>query len=117
MKTSAFGLVGLLAVLSVGQSFAEAPKKDKARVIEISVTENGFEPSPIKVKKGEALKLVVTRKVEATCAKQLVLDEGKISADLPLNKAVEIAFTPTKTGDIKYGCSMGKMVSGVLTVE
>jgi len=104
-------------LLALGTASAEEPKKDKARTIEISVTENGFEPTPIKVKKDEALKLVVTRKVEATCAKQLVLDEGKISVDLPLNKAVEIAFTPKKAGTIKYGCSMGKMVSGILVVE
>lgn len=118
MTTLKAGLVGLLVVLATGQASSEEPKKDKApRTIEISVTENGFEPTPIKVKKGEALKLVVTRKVEATCAKQLILDEGKIAAELPLNKAVEIPFTPAKAGTIKYGCSMGKMISGVLIVE
>jgi plastocyanin domain-containing protein len=100
---------------AVGAAQAAEPKKE--RRIEISVTDNGFEPTPIKVKKGEPLKLVVTRLTDATCAKKLVLDEAKISADLPLNKAVELAFTPTKTGEIKYGCAMGKMVAGVLIVE
>ena len=30
------------------------------KTIELSVTEKGFEPSPIKVKKGEPLRLLVT---------------------------------------------------------
>ena len=81
------------------------------------MTEDGFVPSPIKVKKGEALKLVVTRKTDATCATDLVLDEHSIKQPLPLNKPVEIAFTPSKTGELRYGCAMDKMVSGVLMVE
>lgn len=95
---------------------AEA-KKAEPRKVEITVTDDGFVPTPIKVKKGEPLKLLVTRKTDATCANRLVLDEGKIDAELPLNKTVELAFTPTKAGQIKYGCQMGKMISAVLIVE
>jgi len=36
---------------------------------------------------------------------------------LPLNKAVEVAWTPTKAGKVKFGCAMDMMVSGVLLVE
>lgn len=97
-------------------SKAEA-KKAEPRKVEITVTDDGFVPTPIKVKKGEPLKLLVTRKTDATCANRLVLDEGKIDAELPLNKTVELAFTPTKAGQIKYGCQMGKMISAVLIVE
>jgi plastocyanin domain-containing protein len=87
------------------------------RTVEISVTENGFEPTPISVKKGEPLKLVITRKTDKTCAKAVVFDDPKIKKTLPLNEAVEITFTPSKTGELKYGCAMGKMVEGVLKVE
>jgi plastocyanin domain-containing protein len=86
-------------------------------VIEIAVTEKGFEPSPIKVKKDEPLELIVTRKTDKTCAKEIVIDEEKIDAELPLNTPVKIALTPKKTGTIKYGCSMGKMISGQLIIE
>ncbi len=104
----------------MGPVSAGEPSKPDAKAerrVEISVTDNGFEPTPIKVKKDEPLVLVVTRKTESTCAKKLVLDEAKISADLPMNKAVELKFTPTKAGQIKYGCAMGKMIAGVLMVE
>lgn len=87
------------------------------RTIEIAVTARGFEPTPVKVKKGEPLKLVVTRKVERTCAKDLILKEHDIHVTLPLDKPVEISFTPSKTGALKYGCSMGQMIAGVIVVE
>src|SRR5690242_16823884 len=84
-----------------------------SRRVEISVTENGYEPSPITVKKGEPLTLVITRRTEKTCAKDFILDEHNIHAALPLNEPVTVTFTPTKEGELKYGCAMGKMLSGV----
>lgn len=113
------GLVALSVLSLSGLVFAGEPAKAaaKERRVEISVTDDGFVPSPIKVKKDEPLVLAVTRKTAATCATRLVLDEGKIDAELPLNKTVELKFTPTKTGTIKYGCQMSKMIAGVLTVE
>lgn len=98
----------------------EAPKAEAGkapRVIELSVTERGFEPSPVNVKKGEPLKLVVTRKTDQTCATELLMPDQKIDKPLPLNKPVEIAFTPEKSGQLKYGCAMGMMISGVILVE
>jgi plastocyanin domain-containing protein len=63
------------------------------------------------------VKLVITRKTDATCAKAIVIDEYKVHADLPLDKAVTVAFTPEKSGQIKYGCAMDKMISGTMTIE
>ena len=88
-------------------------------VVELAVTEKGFEPSPVKVKAGEPLLLKVTRKTEKTCGTEIVIDElgDKSKTDLPLGQTVEIDFTPTKAGELKYGCAMDKMVAGVLLVE
>jgi plastocyanin domain-containing protein len=36
---------------------------------------------------------------------------------LPLNKAVAVSFTPTKSGELRYGCAMDKMVGGVFVIE
>ena len=69
-----------------------------ARTIDMSVTEKGFEPSKITVKKGEPLK-----------------DAG-IRKELPLDKAVAIDFTPAKSGEIRYVCGMDN-ITGVLLVE
>ncbi|MDY7228443.1 cupredoxin domain-containing protein [Hyalangium rubrum] len=87
------------------------------REISLSVTEKGYEPSPITLTKDEPVKLVVTRKTDQTCANELVMKEYNINTPLPLNTPVEIAFTPNKSGTLTYGCAMGQMISGVFMVE
>jgi hypothetical protein len=99
-----------------GGSAAVVPA-GKARTVELRVTEKGYEPSPIKLKKGEPVRLVVTRTTEQTCATEIILDKTDINVPLPLNKPVEIAFTPKDSGELKYGCHMGKMISGVFLVD
>jgi plastocyanin domain-containing protein len=90
---------------------------DGPRVIPLSVTEKGYEPTPITLTKDEPVKLVVTRTTEHTCATELVMKDYGINTPLPLNQPVEIAFTPTKTGTLTYGCAMGQMISGTFMVE
>jgi plastocyanin domain-containing protein len=87
-----------------------------ARNLEIKVTDRGFEPNRIEVKKGEPLHLVVTRKTDTTCAKELIIKDAGLKKELPLDKAVAFDFTPDKTGDMTYVCGMG-MISGALVVE
>lgn len=98
---------------------AAAPAKAQAaaRTVELKVTDEGFTPSPITLKKGEPVRLVVTRTTDDTCATDLILDEANIKLALPLNKPVEATFTPTKSGKLVYGCAMDKMMSGVLLVQ
>lgn len=85
--------------------------------IEMKVTADGFVPEKIAVKANEPVTLVVTRTTDETCATELLIDGTDINVPLPLMKPVEIAWTPTKTGAVKYGCAMDKMVSGILLVE
>jgi plastocyanin domain-containing protein len=87
-----------------------------ARTIKLTVTKKGFRPDKIMVKKGQPLHLLVTRKTDQTCATEIEIEDTKISQDLPLNKEVAVDYTPTKSGEIHYACSMG-MISGVLVVE
>ncbi len=98
-----------------GGASAQAVAKDG--VVRLQVTERGFEPDRVKVKRGEPLKLLVTRKTDATCAKELVLDEYAIHVKLPLDQEVAIAFTPTKSGELTSGCAMNTLISGVRSGE
>ena len=100
------------------------PKKEPAKgakaagqTIEMKVTDKGFEPASVTVKKGEPVTLVITRMTDKTCATDIVIDEAGINTKLPLNKAVNVTFTPKKAGELKYGCAMNKMVGGVLSVQ
>jgi plastocyanin domain-containing protein len=90
-----------------------------ARHIDISVTEKGFAPDAIKVKKGEHVTLAFTRKTDKTCAKKVIVQLGdgqKVEKKLPLNETVIIEATFAKAGELRYGCSMD-MITGVITVE
>lgn len=98
-------------------SAGEQTKPSAARVIELSVTADGFVPAMVKVKKGEPLKLRLTRKTDETCATELLISGTNINVPLPLDKTVDVDFTPDKAGEIRYGCAMGMMISGVLVVE
>jgi len=96
---------------------APAAKAPAPRTVALKVTENGYEPSPVTLKKGEPVRLVITRTTDETCATELVMKDPDLNVELPLNKPVELTFTPTKSGTLKYGCAMGQMISGVFLVE
>ncbi len=97
-------------------AFAE-DKPPVTLTVQMSVTEKGFEPNLVKVKKDETVNLVITRKTERTCATSIVIDDYGVNMKLPLNTPVTVTFTPTKSGEVRYGCASGKMVGGILLVE
>lgn len=86
------------------------------QAIEVTVTSAGFVPADLKVKQGQPVKLVVTRKTERTCATEIVIKDQGIHQKLPLNQPVVVAFTPKKAGQLRYACGMD-MISGVIVVE
>jgi plastocyanin domain-containing protein len=125
MSKLVFSIACWSALVVCGACSAGASDKQPAPVfdgplqnrVEMSVTERGFEPANIRVKQGEPVTLVITRKVDSTCATEIVLDEYGIHAKLPLHQPVTVSFTPKKSGLLKYGCAMQKMIGGVIRVE
>jgi plastocyanin domain-containing protein len=86
------------------------------QVVQMTVTEDGFVPAQIAAKKGEPLKLVVTRKTNRTCATEIVLKDFGIDQKLPLDKAVVVSFTPKSAGTFRYACGMD-MIRGEIVVK
>lgn len=109
----AWGAVNRRAAMRDKQSDLNAAT---ARRVQIFVTKNGFEPNKITAKKGEPLRLIVTRKTDATCGKEIVIAGAGIRKALPLNQRVMIDFTPSKTGKLRYACGTN-MISGLLVVQ
>lgn len=108
-----FVRIAVVVALSVAtRSLAASPQ---AKAVELTVTEKGFEPSHVKVTNGEPLKLIVTRKTDNTCAKETVIPDANLKAELPLNQPVTLSFTPRQSGEITYACGMN-MITGVLEV-
>jgi plastocyanin domain-containing protein len=81
----------------------------KAQTIEMTVTNEGFvlaKPNAT-VKVGQPVKLVLTRKTDQTCVKEIVIQDYGVNQPLPLGKTVEVTFTPKRAGPINYTCGMG----------
>lgn len=111
--------MALVAALAVTVAGAEGDKKPSPRRIDISVTEAGFEPTKIAVKRDEEVTLAFTRKTDKTCAKEVVVhvnEKDKVEKQLPLNEVVPVTVTFLKSGELRYECGMG-MFSGVIVVK
>jgi plastocyanin domain-containing protein len=107
----------LVIVLATGVGVARADKTP--RRIAISVTKSGFDPKSIKIKKGETVTLIFTRKTEHTCVKQVILyldDDKTLKRDLPLDQAVEITLAFPKAGELGYACAKSHY-GGVIIVQ
>jgi plastocyanin domain-containing protein len=106
---------GAHAKPAASAGIAEGTVKDGVRVVEMAVTDEGFVPSKVKVKKGEKVRLIVSRKTDRTCATEIVIKDHGINQPLPLNQAVTVELTPAKSGEIRYACGMDH-IAGVLFV-
>jgi plastocyanin domain-containing protein len=96
---------------------ATAPAdKNGMRTVEVTVTSKGFEPADVKVKAGHPVRLVVTRKTDKTCAKEIILDDLGINQPLPLDTPVTVEFTPSESGTLRYACAMDH-ISGLVTIQ
>jgi plastocyanin domain-containing protein len=99
----------LLAAVDLGCQRASRP-------VEVTVTRNGFEPALIRVEKGRAVDLIVTRRTDATCATEIVIPDAGLNVPLPLQQPVRVSFTPTRAGRLRFSCAMG-MFGGAIEVR
>ena len=110
-------LMGCIAVAAAGCA-REAAKQGAGGPVrfELAVTDTGFAPGRITVPAGVPVTLVVTRKTDQTCAKEIVFPEQGIRKPLPLNEAVEIALPALPKGEIQYVCGLD-MLKGIVVAE
>jgi Uncharacterized protein conserved in bacteria len=109
-------LLAVLTLLASGPSASAASVKGNEQRIQVNVTSKGFEPSTIRVKAGQPVVLVVTRKAEKTCANEIVIKDLKMRRALPLNRTIEIRLDPMKPGTLRYACGMD-MLAGHLLID
>ena len=107
----------LFVLISCSIFSIHAKELSKDQTFSLVVTENGFEPSTLKVKNNSPVILKVTRKTDSTCARTLVIPSKNIKIDLPLNKEVDIKVGKLDKGEVKFGCAMDMMVNAVMLVE
>lgn len=82
--------------------------------VAVAVTDDGFSPNEVKVKKGEPLMLMFKRTSEKTCATAVEFPELKLKKELPLNQDVMVEIPTTESRTISFQCGMGMFKSSVV---
>ena len=102
----------MLLTLNLHPTLAHA----KDQIVDLQVTEKGFEPNSVDVKPGVPVVLKVIRKTDSTCATQIKIKSKNIEKNLPLNKPVTIALGKLDKGEVRFACGMD-MVTGNIIVK
>jgi plastocyanin domain-containing protein len=108
-----------LAAPPAGVPDARAPATAPGAVrVSIQVTDRGFEPKEVRVKRGQPTTLVFTRLTDRTCITAIDIPaEGVKKLELPLRQAVSLTITPKLNGIEKFHCSTMGMGGGKIIVE
>ncbi len=86
------------------------------QVVTVKVTDKGFQPDRVELKRGIPARLTFVREIEETCATSVAIPEFSIKRDLPVKEPVVIEFLPAKAGVFDFTCGM-KMLSGKIVVR
>ena len=122
LKTaSAMAVMLILASVVFLTPNVQAQRRTKRKTptiqkVTVALTERGYQPGTLKLRRGIPAQVTFIRKVSATCGTQVVIPEYDIKRDLPLNEPVLVAFTPSKSGTFTFSCGMG-MLRGSLIVR
>ncbi len=114
--------IALCFLLAVVATFAPrfgtetVTAKPAVQTATVTVTENGYEPASITLKKGVPARITFIRKSAKGCGTEVVFKDYNIRRALPLNKPVVVALTPNKTGDFNFTCGMN-MMRGTVVVQ
>ena len=108
--------VAALAAMFLPLAARGVGKTGKVQSATVTLTDKGYQPRSLKLRRGVPARVTFVRKIEETCGKAIAIPEYNIRRDLPLNEPVVVEFTPNKTGEFKFTCGMG-MLRGTLIVQ
>ena len=86
----------------------------KGTEVRVSVTDDGFVPEFVTVPRGRPATLVITRKVDATCATEAVFAVSGKKFALPLDQDVRIPIETATAETLRYACGMDMYHAGVV---
>ncbi|HLE49499.1 MAG TPA: cupredoxin domain-containing protein [Patescibacteria group bacterium] len=107
-------LIGFVYWFFFGKKYNEVVANDNDKV-KILVS-GRYKPDVIRVKKGAATSLLLTRTDSNPCLEEFIIPDFKIKKYLPMNKVVEIKLNPEQIGTWDFHCGMN-MNHGKLIVE
>ena len=84
--------------------------------VEIVVADSVYSPAYIEQSAGQPMVLHFLRRDPAPCAEQVQFPSLGISAELPLNKSVEVRLPALEPGEYAFNCQM-QMYRGTLSIK
>lgn len=108
-------LAALVLVSCKQHAAAPALSASGEPLLEIAVTEKGFEPARIEAPPGKKVVLRFTRKVKETCADAVDVQGDSVRHMLPLDTSVDVKVTAPASGQLAFACPM-KMLHGAVVV-
>lgn len=94
-----------------------ATQKIPANAQKISIDlPGGYKPGAASVKAGTPVAITFNLKSDAGCGNAIALPAAKWSKTLKVGESATVVYTPTKTGNLKFACSMD-MMRGTLLVK
>lgn len=91
-------------------------EENGTRIIRMAETNRGYSPNYFTVLKGQPVKFIIDAQAPYSCASSLVIPSLKIQAQLKPGEN-KFEFTPDKTGDIPFSCSMGMYTGKIVVVD
>jgi plastocyanin domain-containing protein len=106
-----------LVVLAACKNSPPAPPKaaSGSGVVDVAVTDRGFEPDRVEAAPGQPVTLRITRTVAETCADAVQVQGDPVRHLLPFGKAVEVRVTAPPSGELAFACPMN-MIRGTIVV-
>lgn len=105
----------VIAAILCATAFAlplAAKPQPRVQKFTVKMTERGFEPVSLTLRRGVQARITFLRTTDQTCAKEIVLRDFGIRRDKPLNQPVVVTLTPNK-GEFDFTCGMnmrGKLI-------
>jgi plastocyanin domain-containing protein len=112
VTAAGLGLVFLIYWFFFGK---RQDSQEVKNVYDVKVS-GGYNPSVLKVKKGQSVVLNLTRTDNNSCLEEFVLWDFKIKKYLPLNEEIKIEFKPDKKGEYAFSCGMNMFHGKVVVV-
>lgn len=109
-------LIGLMVFSTTFALPITAGAKPRLQKRTVKITQRGFEPETLRLRRGVRARITFLRTTDQTCATEIVLRDFGIRRELPLNQPVVITLTPNTRGEFSFTCGM-TMMRGKLIVQ
>jgi len=99
-------LNSLLSLIFVFGAVSTDAKPKKIKTVRIDISEQGYAPASVSVRKGQTVRLVFYRADSYNCGDEVVFPALNIKRRIPVRQRVVVTLAPKRAGEISFACGM-----------